>query len=116
MKNKIITTLGGIFLITIIFLGVFYIKTFNNNEIDLSQIKSCDECKKLGADYECNYRGSDFVSCDPIECWHHKDQTKCITKNHCIWYEEYNLCCGKDEYVKGCKLGPCCCPKGALCD
>jgi len=27
-----------------------------------------------------------------------------------------NLNCNLGEYVKRCKLGPCCCPVGALCD
>ena len=27
-----------------------------------------------------------------------------------------SLNCGTGEYVKQCKLGPCCCPIGVLCD
>lgn len=29
---------------------------------------------------------------------------------------ENGLCCREGHYISGCKLGPCCCPKGALCD
>ncbi len=73
-----------------------------------------EECIRGDAVW-CNQHKGNFYQCEST-C--RNDPHPAICTYQCVQVCKFGMekTCNAGEELKDCKLGPCCCPKGALCD